>query len=70
MATPTYLSPAQLHARWNGIYKLRTIYSWKQNGLGPKRQKLGSRVVYELQDVLTFEAASYSRVEPANGGGQ
>ena len=39
----------------------RTLERWRWTGEGPDYLKLGGRVIYRLEDIMTFEAAALRR---------
>lgn len=45
-----------LAERW--LLSPRTLEQWRWQGKGPRFLKVGARVVYRLEDVEAFEAAS------------
>jgi predicted site-specific integrase-resolvase len=53
LAHAELLTPRQLAARW-GLSE-KTLERWRQLGTGPAFLKLGSRVVYPLNDVNSYE---------------
>jgi hypothetical protein len=53
MSCPTYLTQADLAARW--LCSPRTIERWRQDGKGPLYLKPRGRVVYRLSDVEAWE---------------
>jgi hypothetical protein len=48
------LRQKQLADRW--LMSPRTLEQWRWQGKGPKYLKIGSRVVYRLEDVEAFES--------------
>lgn len=48
-----HLNPHKLAQRWG--MKAATLERWRIEGLGPVFLKLGSRVMYRLEDVETYE---------------
>jgi phage terminase Nu1 subunit (DNA packaging protein) len=60
-----YLTPVQLGQRWK--MSTNTLQNWRVQGLGPKFVKMGegrsSRVLYHLDDVLTYEAQRKARAQ-------
>lgn len=54
----TFLTPAQLAQRWNGAVTTGTLANWRNQGKGPAFQKIGSRVLYRLDQVQNYEAAN------------
>lgn len=55
--TPTWLTAAELSARWNGTISVRTMANWRTSGCGPRYFKLGGRVLYKISDIEDFERA-------------
>lgn len=57
MASPiNHLNQVELARRWR--ISPRTLERWSWLGQGPRFLKIGGRVVYHLEDVEAFEAAS------------
>jgi hypothetical protein len=52
----THLNQVQLARRW--CLSPRTLERWRWHEQGPRYLKVGGRVVYRLEDVEAFEAAS------------
>ena len=50
-----HLLQAELAARWR--ISLRTLERWRTAGSGPDWLRLGTRIVYRLDDVLAYEQA-------------
>ena len=50
---PIFLTPKALAERWN--LKETTLANWRWNGYTPPYTKLGSRVLYKLEDIERFE---------------
>lgn len=59
MQTRTCLNQTELAARWS--ISARTLERWRWTGEGPAFLKIGGRVVYRLEDVLTYEQARQRR---------
>lgn len=53
-----FLTPAELSKRWNGAVTTGTLANWRNQGKGPSFQKIGSRVLYRLDQVVAYEAAN------------
>lgn len=53
------LRQPELARRWR--MSERTLERWRWVGAGPRYLKIGGRVVYRLEDIEEFEAASLSR---------
>ena len=51
-----HLDQNALADRW--LLSPRTLEQWRWQGRGPKFLKVGARVIYRLEDVEAFEAAS------------
>ncbi|KGL02744.1 helix-turn-helix domain-containing protein [Thalassobacter stenotrophicus] len=47
-------SQKELARRW--AISHRTLERWRWSGEGPNYLKLGGRVIYRLEDIMTFEA--------------
>ena len=61
MQTKHCLTQKELARRWTISH--RTLERWRWTGEGPDYLKLGGRVIYRLEDILTFEAAALRRGE-------
>lgn len=48
-----YITAHQLGRRWQLAPK--TLEKWRYKGLGPQYVKVGSRVLYRMSDILSFE---------------
>lgn len=55
-----HFSPIDLAIRWK--ISPRTLERWRYNGDGPTYLKLGSRVVYRLEDIEAYEAKLRQKV--------
>lgn len=55
MQTKICLTQKELARRW--AISHRTLERWRWTGEGPSFMKLGGRVIYRLEDVLSFELA-------------
>ena len=53
------LTQKELARRW--AISHRTLERWRWTGEGPDYLKLGGRVIYRLEDIMTFEAAALRR---------
>ena len=60
-----HLRPEDLSARWH--IATRTLDNWRWRGEGPKYLKIGSRVVYRLEDIETYELDQLRLTEPEPG---
>jgi hypothetical protein len=60
--TTTRLSQNELSRRWN--ISPRTLERWRWLKQGPDYLKLGTRVLYRLEDVEAFETTSRHRLAP------
>lgn len=49
------LSELELEKRWRGFVSAGTIRNWRYLGKGPVYTKLGSVVVYHIDDVIAYE---------------
>lgn len=56
---PELITPRTLAARW-GLSE-KTLERWRMTGNGPTFLKLGSRVLYRMDDVSAHEAVSVRR---------
>lgn len=54
--TKNSIKQTKLAERW-GVSE-RTIERWRSIGCGPKFHKMGGRVVYMMEDVEAYEAAT------------
>lgn len=52
----THFHQVELARRWK--LSPRTLERWRWLGQGPSHLKIGGRVVYRLEDIESFEAAS------------
>lgn len=52
----THLNQLQLSRRWH--VSIRTLEAWRWRNEGPAYLKIRGRVIYRLEDVEAFEAAS------------
>lgn len=55
---PTFLTPAQVVARWNDAVTTGTLANWRSKGAGPTFQKFGSRVRYPLAALEKWETTN------------
>ena len=53
-----HINQKQLAERWS--ISQRTLERWRAIGWGPLFLKIGSRVVYRLEDILTYEEQNLS----------
>lgn len=53
----SYLSPAELSARWRNKVATATLAQWRSRKTGPAWTKFGGKVLYALKDVKTYETA-------------
>ena len=51
----TYLTPAELVARYKATITIRTLANWRSTGEGPAYTKVGGRVLYPLDAVINWE---------------
>jgi hypothetical protein len=58
MSARVFLTSEDVVARWNGALTTWTLERWRSRGTGPRFTKMGSRVVYALSDIESFEAES------------
>ncbi len=61
MQTKICLTQKELARRW--AISHRTLERWRWTGEGPSFMKLGGRVIYRLEDVLSFELAQLHQSE-------
>lgn len=59
--TLIYLRQYELAQRWR--ISPRTLEKWRQTGVGPRHLRIRGRVLYPLEEVEAYEAASL-RGEP------
>ena len=59
MQSKLSLTQKELARRW--AISHRTLERWRWTGEGPDYLKLGGRVIYRLEDIMTFEAAALRR---------
>lgn len=50
-----FLTTTDLYNRWQGKVKMGTIIQWRYLKRGPAYRKIGSKVIYMLEDVVKFE---------------
>lgn len=55
--TPIHLTQYQLSKRWE--VKKRTLERWRSLRCGPPYIRIGARVLYRLQDIVSFEAENF-----------
>jgi len=58
-----FLTPRELSERWSGRVTVKTLANWR-SGLkpkGPPYRKIGSRVLYALSAIITWEDANEFR---------
>lgn len=60
------LTQKELARRW--AISHRTLERWRWTGEGPDYLKLGGRVIYRLEDIMTFEAAALRRGDASQSG--
>ena len=58
--TTKHLNQVELSRRWS--LSPRTLERWRWLKQGPIYLKVGGRIVYRLEDVEAFEAASFRRL--------
>lgn len=54
------LTPEELSARWKGRITVGTLANWRSRGYGPGFTKVGARVLYPLESVITWEKAQHN----------
>ena len=52
-----FLDPPSLASRWGGAITTSTLAKWRMRGEGPRFLKLGSRVLYALDEIEAWEEA-------------
>ncbi|MGH7226101.1 MAG: helix-turn-helix transcriptional regulator [Gemmataceae bacterium] len=57
MGEQTFLTDAELRRRYGGLHP-RTTMRWRSDGTGPRYTRVGSRILYCLDDVLKWEGAN------------
>jgi hypothetical protein len=65
---PELLSPRQLAARW-GLSE-KTLERWRMLGTGPTFLKLGSRVLYRIEEIDAHELRRTRKCTAGNDGGE
>lgn len=50
-----YLTPAELVARYKKTITIRTLANWRSTGEGPAYTKIGGRVLYPVEAVISWE---------------
>ena len=53
--TTKYLTPTELVARYKNTITIRTLANWRSTGEGPRYTKIGGRVLYPVDDVISWE---------------
>lgn len=53
----TYLTPAEVVARYKGAITEKTLANWRVNRDGPAWTKVGGRVLYPLGSLVEWERA-------------
>jgi hypothetical protein len=49
------LNQKELVDRWRNVVTPKTLANWRWGGVGPEFIKVGTRVLYRLEDVEKFE---------------
>jgi hypothetical protein len=57
-ASRRFLDPPSLVARWEGAVNVGTLAKWRMRGYGPRFLKLGSKVLYPMDEVVAYETAN------------
>jgi len=52
-----YLTPSELVERYKRTITIRTLANWRSIGDGPQYTKIGGRVLYALDGVISWEVA-------------
>lgn len=52
----SYLTPAQVAARYEGRISVRTLANWRYMGSGPAFSRFGGRVLYPEDKLIEWEA--------------
>lgn len=50
-----FLTPREVVDRWAGAVSIGTLANWRAQGKGPTHTKVGSRVIYRIDDVEAYE---------------
>ena len=66
--SPELLSPRQLAARW-GLSE-KTLERWRMLGTGPVFLKLGSRVLYRIEEIQSHEQRRTRQCTAGSHGAQ
>lgn len=56
-----HLNQVELSRRWS--LSPRTLERWRWLGQGPSFLKVGGRILYRIEDILSFEARGLHRLE-------
>lgn len=56
-ATEHYLTPEELVKRLKGIVKENTLANWRSRGEGPKFTKIGTQILYPINEIVAWEKA-------------
>lgn len=54
---PETLRPEEIEREYPGVFTVRTLERWRQNGNGPAYSFVGNKVVYRRTDIEAFIAA-------------
>lgn len=51
----SYLTPAQVAARYEGRISVRTLANWRWSGTGPLFTRVGGRILYAEDKLMEWE---------------
>jgi hypothetical protein len=57
-----WITAKELSKRWP--YEESTLAVWRHRGEGPPYEKHKGKVIYYLDDIVTYERTNFIRVEP------
>lgn len=50
-----YLTPSEVSERYKGSISVKTLANWRAKKKGPKWTKIGGRILYRVDHVLSWE---------------
>jgi hypothetical protein len=61
-AAPTYLTPKEVSARWDGHITVKTLANWRcdPSAKGPRFCRRGNKILYLVADLEVWEAATFA----------
>jgi predicted heme/steroid binding protein len=55
VAGKRFFTPKELVERWEGRISVRTMANWRSQSNGPRYVKIGGRIMYKIEDVVSWE---------------